>query len=416
MSKVFLYSEIVLIFALAILLLIVSPKLTVVSFIILFVFSFILNYLSKKKLSILGEKRNKTYSKINNALIEIFNSFREIKIYSKSSFYLNNYREQNNDFSITQKKIDFFSSITRYLFEIIVVFFLYLIFLLNINFINVSLIPTLGLFAFSFFRLYPSFTKISVLRTLLRTNQDSMRILYDIHKKNVSEEIFNKNNIKFESSLELKNVSFSYNNQRSILQNINLFIPKGKKIGISGKNGSGKTTLSNIILSLIKPLNGEMLIDSKINVFDNLYGYRNMISFIPQNIFLLNDTVEKNITFNQDYLDREKLNKVLVITQLEELIFDLKKRGKITIGENGNNLSGGQRQRIAIARAIYRDSEIVIMDEHTNSLDFKMEKEFIASSKEIFNNKTLIIVSHKKEMLDFCDDVYMLEDGKLNKF
>jgi ATP-binding cassette subfamily C protein len=366
-------------------------------------------------MSILGEKRNNTYSKINNALIEIFNSFRELKIYSKSDFYLNNYKDENKEFAVTQRTIEFFSGITRYLFEIIVVFFLYFIFFFNTNSIDITLIPTLGVFAFAFFRLYPSFTKISYLKTLISTNQDSMNILYNIHQKSDSEKILNKNNIKFESSLKLKNVSFGYTNQRTVLKNIDLVIPRGKKIGISGNNGSGKTTLCNIILSLIKPSNGEILIDNKTNVFDNLYGYRNIISFIPQNIFLLNDTVERNITFNDYNFDKEKLTKVLVITQLEELIYDLKKRGKVTIGENGNNLSGGQRQRIAIARAIYRDSEIVIMDEHTNSLDVKIEKELLASSKVIFNNKTLIVVSHKKEMLSFCDDVYILEDGELGK-
>ena len=415
MCKIFLYSEIILVFSIVIFLLIMSFKITLVSFLILIIFSFILNNYLKKKTSNLGEKRNKSYANINNILIEIFNSFREIKIYSKSNFYLNNYRDQQYEFSETQKKLDFFTSVTRYLFEIIIVFFLCLIYFLNINIINIALIPTLGFFAFSFFRLYPSFTKISVLITHLRSNKNSISILEDIHKKISHEEILNKNNIKFESTIELKDISFGYNNRELLLKNIKLVISKGKKIGITGENGSGKTTLCNIILSLIKPEVGEILIDNRVNVFDNLYGYRNLISFIPQNIFLLNDTVEKNITFNHDNFDIEKLKKVLVVTQLEKLIFDLKKNRKIVIGENGNNLSGGQRQKIAIARALYNDTEIVVMDEHTSSLDLKMQKEFLASSKEIFNTKTLIIVSHNKEMLDFCDEVYILKNGQLSK-
>jgi len=278
-----------------------------------------------------------------------------------------------------------------------------------------SLIPLFGVFVFAFFRLYPSFTKILYIKTVLRTNQDSINIIQNfIHPKNNSEENINKNVIKFENYLELRNINFSYNNQH-FLKNINLSIYKGNKIGITGNNGSGKTTLCNIILSLIKPNRGDVLIDGKINIFDNLYAYRNLIAFIPQNIFLLNDTVEKNIIISGNNLNQEKLDKALEITQLNELILDLKKKNKNTIGENGNNLSGGQRQRIAIARAIYRDSEIIIMDEHTNSLDAQIENELILSSKEIFKDKTLIIVSHKKEILSFCDDIYLLDKGELKK-
>jgi len=415
LNKILLFSEIILIIIIASLLLTISFKFTIVSFFILLIFYLILNFISRKRVFILGKKRNAIYSNLNNSLIEVFNSFRELKIYSQLDLYLNHYKKENMNFSVIQKKIEFLSSITRYLFEILIVFSLFFLFFFNLDKINISLIPLFGVFVFAFFRLYPSFTKILYIKTVLRTNQDSINIIQNfINPKSNSEENINKNIIKFENFLELRNINFSYNKQQ-FLKNINLSIYKGNKIGITGKNGSGKTTLCNIILSLIKPDNGDVLIDGKINIFDNLYSYRNLIAFIPQNIFLLNDTVENNIIISGNNLNQDKLDKVLEITQLNELILDLKRKNKNTIGENGNNLSGGQRQRIAIARAIYRDSEIIIMDEHTSSLDAQMENEFFLSSKELFKNKTLIIVSHKKEILSFCNDIYLLEKGELKK-
>lgn len=415
LNKIFLFSEIILIIVIASLLFLISFNFTIVSFFILLMFYLILNFISRKRLFILGKKRNEIYANINNSLIEIFNSFRELKIYSQLDLYLNHYKKRNVQFSLIQKKIEFFSSITRYLFEIIIVLFLFFLFFFNLDKINISLIPIFGVFVFAFFRLYPSFVKILYIKTVLTANQDSINIIQNfIHPKNNSEENINKNIIKFENNLELRNINFSYNKEH-FLKNINLIIYKGNKIGITGKNGSGKTTLCNIILSLIKPNNGDVLIDGKINIFDNLYSYRNLISFIPQNIFLLNDTVENNIIISGNNLNQDKLDKVLEITKLNELILDLKRKNKNTIGENGNNLSGGQRQRIAIARAIYRDSEIIIMDEHTNSLDAQIENELILSSKELFKNKTLVVVSHKKEVLSFCNDIYLLEKGELQK-
>ena len=186
---------------------------------------------------------------------------------------------------------------------------------------------------------------------------------------------------------------------------------------ITAPSGSGKTTLCNIILSLIRPQSGLIQVDDRFDVQENLYNYRKIISFIPQNIFLLNDTIKNNITFNLDEkkIDHERLNKALKVTGLSGLDLELKNRHNSLIGENGSHLSGGQRQRIAIARAVYRDSEIIIMDEHTSSLDLNTEKELLNEMKQLFKNKTLIIISHKKQVQEFCDKNYLLEDCKLSE-
>ena len=198
---------------------------------------------------------------------------------------------------------------------------------------------------------------------------------------------------------------------------MNLVINKGDIIGISGKNGSGKTTLCNIILSIIKPKNGRIIIDDTYNLNDHLKEYRGIISFIPQNIFLLNDTIKNNITFNleDNLIDNERLEKVIKIAGLQEINKKIDERFNSLVGENGSNLSGGQRQRVAIARSLFRNSEIIIMDEHTSALDSSTEEELLKEMKNLFKDKTIIIISHRKKVLEHCSSNYILENGKLNK-
>lgn len=419
MCVILLYTEIILITFLILLLFLISFEFTLLTMGILTLFLLLISSLSKSRIQKWGKERNELYSSINSSLIEIFNSFRELKIYSNYNFYLNNFKLKNFNFSIKQRNIEFFSSITRYLFEIIVVVFLSAALFLTKIEISLDYLPTIGIFVFSFFRLYPSFTKISYLKTVLRSNLNSINILEDIqnqHTESIKEETKN-NELKFDNFIKVKELSFGYDGKKSLFKNLNLTINKGEIIGITGKNGSGKTTLCNIILSLIRPQSGLIQVDDRFDVQENLYNYRKIISFIPQNIFLLNDTIKNNITFNLDEkkIDHERLNKALKVTGLSGLDLELKNRHNSLIGENGSHLSGGQRQRIAIARAVYRDSEIIIMDEHTSSLDLNTEKELLNEMKQLFKNKTLIIISHKKQVQEFCDKNYLLENCKLSE-
>ncbi len=419
MSLILMSTEIVTVSSLLLLLMLISFKITIITIIILLIFLLILIKLSKSKITKLGKVRNEAYAKLNSSLIEIFNSFRELKIYSNIEFYIKNFLKQNISFAKAQRNIEFFTSITRNLFELLVVLFLALSILLIDFEIDINILPTAGIFVFVFFRLYPSFTKISSLKTTLNSNENSVEILLEIQKTKIEiDNDLSKNipNFVFKKNIKIENLSFGYD-QNNIFENLNLVINKGDIIGISGKNGSGKTTLCNIILSIIKPKNGRIIIDDTYNLNDHLKEYRGIISFIPQNIFLLNDTIKNNITFNleDNLIDNERLEKVIKIAGLQEINKKIDERFNSLVGENGSNLSGGQRQRVAIARSLFRNSEIIIMDEHTSALDSSTEEELLKEMKNLFKDKTIIIISHRKKVLEHCSSNYVLENGKLNK-
>lgn len=418
-SLILISTEIVMVLSLFFILAIISLKITLISSFALLVFLSLILKISKHRISTLGKLRNEGFANLNKSLIEIFNSFRELKIYKNLNFYLKTYNKHNLDFARAQRNIEFFIGITKNLFELLVIIFIAILIHFSNFQINLEVLPKIGIFTYAFFRLYPSFTKISTLKTMINSNENSVDILIRIQKqKTEKEKISNKKNkgFKFDNILEIKNLSFGYD-KNLIFKNLNLNIRKGSIIGISGKNGSGKTTLCNIILSLIEPNSGKILIDKKYDIKENLSNYRSKVSFIPQNIFLLNDSIENNITFNvqSNEIDNSKLLDVINITGLKKINELVNTRHNSFIGENGSNLSGGQRQRIAIARALYRNSEIIVMDEHTSALDSSTEEKLLTDMKKLFKGKTIIIISHKKKVLEYCDINYSLENGILKK-
>jgi ATP-binding cassette subfamily B protein len=419
MAFIFFLSEIILIICLLSFLFFISIKLTLISSISLIFIYFLFSFSMKKKLINVGKERNKIYSKLTAALIEMYNSFRELKIYSNYQFYIDNLNKKNSLYALTQFNTEFITNITRNLFEILVVIIILFLFVIFNFDLDKSILPKLAIVFFIFFRLYPSFTKLSYLNSTMKTNEDSLNIYKKILNKNSQEligDLNTKDNFKFNNEIKINSIFFKYpNSEVNTLDNVNFIIKKGEIIGISGENGSGKTTLCNIILSLINPTSGNILIDQKYDIKNFLDSYRKILSFIPQNIFLYNDTIVNNITFNEktSLINHKKLQEVLKNTKLQNLESKLKNNNYF-IGENGNLLSGGQRQRVAIARSLYRDSELIILDEHTSALDLETEHELMQDLINLFNKKTVIIISHRVEVLKFCNKIYNLKDGMLS--
>lgn len=419
MAFIFFLSEIILITCLLSFLIFISIKLTLISSISLTFIYFLFSFFLKKKLTNVGKERNEIYSKLTAALIEMYNSFRELKIYSNYKFYIDDLNKKNSHYALTQFHTEFITNITRNLFEILVVIIILFLFaIFNFN-VDKSILPKLAIVFFIFFRLYPSFTKLSYLNSTMKTNEDSLNIYKKILNNNNQESISNlnnKDNFKFDNEIKINSIYFKYpNSEVNTLNNVNFIIKKGEIIGIAGENGSGKTTLCNIILSLINPTSGNILVDQKYDIKNFLNNYRKILSFIPQNIFLYNDTIVNNITFNEktSLINHKKLQEVLKSTKLQNLESKLKNNNYF-IGENGHLLSGGQRQRVAIARSLYRDSEFIILDEHTSALDLETEHELMQDSINLFNKKTVIIISHRIEVLKFCNKIYNLKDGILS--
>lgn len=223
--------------------------------------------------------------------------------------------------------------------------------------------------------------------------------------------------ITFAEQIELKDIVYYYPNaSEPALNNINLTITKGKSIALIGKSGAGKTTLVDVLLGLLNINSGDITVDD-VSIYNNIRYWQNMIGYIPQSIFLLDDTIERNIAFGvpDALIDSQRLQKAIQAAQLEELVLQLPDGVKTTVGERGVRLSGGQRQRIGIARALYHEREILVLDEATSALDNETESMVTQAIRSLSGTKTIIIIAHRLSTIEHCDCIYLLKGGHVIK-
>lgn len=221
----------------------------------------------------------------------------------------------------------------------------------------------------------------------------------------------------FENQIDLVKLIYRYPNTTELaIKGISLTIKKGESIGLIGKSGAGKTTLVDIILGLLTPEDGQIKVDG-IDITENLRTWQNLIGYIPQSIFLIDDTIERNIAFGvpDEQIDSERLMSAIQAAQLVDVINNLPNKIKTMVGERGVRLSGGQRQRVGIARALYHEREILVLDEATAALDNETENLVTEAISSLGGTKTLIIIAHRLSTVERCDRIYMLEDGRIVK-
>lgn len=276
---------------------------------------------------------------------------------------------------------------------------------------STSLISTIGLFGVAVFRILPSLTRIINSLQSITFGSNSLNTVYKSleNLKLINPTKFS--NVKFKNTLSLNDLSFRYENNKNIFENVNLEINKGELIGIIGPSGSGKSTLVDIISGLLKPVKGKIIIDDKI------LGKNEKIKcgYVSQNVFLTDDTIQKNIAFGQN--DREininRVNQAVKESQLEEFLNKLPEGLNTIVGERGTKISGGQKQRIGIARALYSDANLLIFDESTNALDSKTEEEFFKTILEMKKIKTIIFISHKNKFIEYFDKIYKINNNSI---
>ena len=201
-----------------------------------------------------------------------------------------------------------------------------------------------------------------------------------------------------------------------MLNNASLFVKKGQTVGIIGKTGSGKSTLMQILIGLLKPDSGNVFFEDK-NISEDLKGWQQKISYVSQSIFLFDETLRTNITFENEItkIDQENLEKAIEVAELKNKILSLPKGLDENVGTDGIKLSGGEKQRIALARAIYKNKLIIFLDEFTSALDIDTENKIISNLNNSFKDRTLIIIAHRKNIIEKCDVVWELKDGILYK-
>jgi ABC-type bacteriocin/lantibiotic exporter with double-glycine peptidase domain len=225
-------------------------------------------------------------------------------------------------------------------------------------------------------------------------------------------------NIEFNNSITLSNLSFRYKDSNNyVFENINLNITIGQSIGIIGESGSGKSTLIDILLGLLTPISGKFFVDNTEINENNISGWQNIVAYVPQTIYLTDDTLRNNIAFglSEDEIDDNLVMDAIINAQLNDLLTTLPEGIKTKLGERGVRLSGGQRQRIGIARALYRNTKILVFDEATSALDTNTENEVMRAINNLRGYKTLILVAHRLSTLSNCDNIYKLDHHGLNQ-
>jgi ABC-type multidrug transport system fused ATPase/permease subunit len=364
-----------------------------------------------------------SYGQIQNIIMEGVRGIRDIIIYKLEKQFFLNFNELNKGKVFTLFKLDLVNTIQRFWMEIFAIFVVVTPLIIYIYFdkpVN-ELIPIFALFVACLFRMLPTSNRIINYFNSIKFYQPSLDAVHDQFQDFNSEENLNEisNIFDLKKSFSFNNVSFFYNtNSFKILNQANLLLLKGECTIILGENGSGKSTFLNILSSLIKPSSGQVLVDEKINIHENKLCWLKKISYVQQDVFLLNKTITENITLNFDNkYDFDNFNKIKELLFLDEAFQNLPNKLDSVVGTNGINLSGGQRQIISIARALYKNGELFLFDEPSSALDYDYQnilKKIISILKQ--NNKTIIIVTHDLNLFrDFADSIYKIESGNIVK-
>lgn len=394
-----------------------EPNVALISASVIIPFSGLYLLFSKRYLNKIGNERTIIDAKISKSIMEGVNGIKEIKINNLEGYLINQLFKNENKRAKILTRYNTLTQIPRNIFEFIAILTIIVVIIYKV-YANDSnpLLSTLGIFVAATFRLLPSVNRIISSIQTISFFKGSFDIIYKLFNDiNNSPKEVNFNKINFKSNLELVDLNFSYNNQTQILKNLNLKISKGDFIGFMGESGSGKSTLVNIILGLIQPNSGKIKIDD--NQYKTLYKYKNFASYIPQDVFLFDESISKNIVLdeNEEFKSNTRLSDVIKKANLEKFISQLPFGLDTKVGERGAKLSGGQIKRLAIARALYSNPELLIFDEATSALDLKTENTFLEEISLLKKTKTIIFISHSRQSLRNCDKIFKLEKGTLQR-
>jgi ABC-type multidrug transport system fused ATPase/permease subunit len=282
-----------------------------------------------------------------------------------------------------------------------------------------EVIPILSLYAFAGYRLMPALQQIYGGMTAVKYNMPALQlIIKDLRE--CDNTTTNKKDlvgsVAFKKSLYLESINFCYEGtNKNILTNLNLEIQCRTTVGIVGSTGSGKTTLVDIVLGLLTQNSGNIFVDNIQINSDNISLWQEHLGYVPQSIFLTDDTIERNIAFSlsDSEIDSSKIKKASKIAELDSFINELPNKYKTYVGERGVRLSGGQRQRIGIARALYNNPDLLVFDEATSSLDGVTENAIVDAIHNLSNKKTIIMIAHRLSTVKECDIIYVLENGSI---
>jgi len=397
---------------------IISSKEFLLIFFILFLLFLFIYQILKKYLKILGRIIASEYDKIFKNLQEGFLSINLIILHKAKKIFLKEVSKSFLNLRKSQSNIIIYNQIPYILLQSVVfifgIFFLFYQSKIN-NFL--SILPYLSVYLLAAQRIFPNlnevFSNLSSIKSLQVSLDDTYKLFFQSNFFILNEQ--NNELINFNNKIEFKNVNYKHPDTEVLtINNVSIKIQKNSFIGIVGDTGSGKSTFLNLISGLLSPSSGTIVIDDIVLKKNHINNWQNYISLVPQKIFLLDDTILKNIIFSDkdEKIDYNKLDLAINTSNLKDFVNNLKEGLNTVVGENGQSISGGQRQKIGIARALYRNTNILILDEATNSLDTNSEQIIFNQLKKI-GKKTVFIVTHSKKNLIFCDQIIELKNGSI---
>jgi len=406
--------------ALIILLIITDPKLAFIVGLSLGSAYLIIFYIIRKYLNQTGEERVANNQLRFTAVSEMFSATKEVKVGGLEETYIKSFSNSAQIFARTQASSLIISQLPRFILEA-VAFGGILIIILYISVQTGSFnnaLPVVSLYVFADYRLMPALQQIySSFTNLSFVGPSLNKLYYDLKTLKPIDENQDQGVLKFNKTITLKNIHYSYpSTSRTALKNINLTIPVKSTVGLVGATGSGKTTTVDIILGLLVAQKGTLEVDGKVITKQNARAWQRSIGYVPQHIYLSDDTVAANIAFGVKPKDinQAAVLKSSKIANLHNFVIDeLPKQYQTTIGERGVRLSGGQRQRIGIARALYHNPQVLILDEATNALDNLTEKAVMDSVNNLSKDITIILITHRLGTVKKCDKIFLLEKGEI---
>lgn len=409
-------SELIIVIAILLLLFIVNPivmlSLSVIGF---FIVAVIMRKF-KKIFRDIGKNQNEATVNMYKVINEGIGALKEIRILQVEQYFTDVFDQHSKVYKEMAIKSSTIQLAPRLILE-----FIFMTSLITVVIVSIfmkynleAIIPTLILFAMGFFKIFPSVNRIIYSYNQMVSSKISFDVLYEeliqIKYQHTFEKVLPNSDLDFNEKISLNSVTFAYKNSDKIFENFSINIPKNKTIALIGKSGSGKTTLIDLILGLIQPQKGSIKFD-EYDISENLDAWYQKVSYIPQTISFIDDTIRKNIALGVHDIDEIQLEKSVDEAQLRELIDSMPKGLDTKIGDKGIKLSGGQRQRIGIARALYKDPDILIFDEATSALDVETERALTESINKLGDNKTIIIVAHRLSTIKDSDTIFILEHG-----